>query len=191
MVKGIDGGQQLYGSNIYCPQNGDCEIQCRDEGTSTAVCRYMNVYAQGNTTLLSITSYGSRINSLRNMNIYCPPSMDGYTPRCIINILSSDDDGNTLSNTNIYAIQGLNDIDIKCNYSMNALNSSSCYSNNNNPIIHCTENYQQNCSLLLMSGYSDWECQNGDNDICNDYAPGLSILRPLYMIQNVDCCVYT
>ena len=111
---------------------------------------------------------------MQNMNIYCPSS-DGITPKCIIDAQNANF-VDQIRNMQMYAPQGLNDVLITCDFSGNDI-STLCYDEGTaNPIIHCTSDFSASCTLQLLSGYSYWQCQNGANDICNDYtlSPSLS-----------------
>ena len=163
---GQTGYRHLRWTTIYCPQNGDCDIHCGTMPSSQGACGWMNVFGQETTTSLTITSEHPHNNILIQTNIYCPPS-DGITPNCIIDIKSGGVPSGWMESTNIYAIQGLNDVMITCNYSGNAFED--CYNSDDNPILHCMDNYNSSCELELVSGYSNWQCVGNDSDICNDY----------------------
>ena len=169
LVNGKKGTAHLQYTTIYCPHNGECEIKCASQSASYQACRRLEVHSQPTTTSLSIISVKSGNGILGYMTVYCPPS-NGITPRCIIQS-NYGYYADQLEYTNIYAIEGLNDVSITCSRGGHPI-STLCYDVNvENPTIHCTEDYSQNCLLELSpSSNTNWNCKAGGNTICNDYS---------------------
>ena len=119
-------------------------------------CGGITVYSSNTTKVLSVTNYQNGWYDTVEMNIYCPPS-NGISPNCIIDNKRGYAE---LTNSNIYAIQGLTDVYI--------------YGNSDTVTLFCNENYGKSCLLKPNSAYAattDWQCQSGNDDICFATAP--------------------
>eukprot|EP01083_Nonionella_stella_P081460 224428_1 len=139
---------------VYCPGNGnECNIEC---GGSQGGCANTNIYTPHNDSKLYIVASGA--NAMLHSKIYCPSNGE-----CAIHAI-----GNAtamLSNSRIYAQNGLRDISLVCNYSSDI--ASNCYGVN--PQLLCKYNYKVGCNLEMISGYDEWECVNHNNtDLCSD-----------------------
>eukprot|EP01083_Nonionella_stella_P275174 934467_1 len=94
--------------------------------------------------------------------IYCPPNKGGCS------IYADGDGSGMLTGAKIYAVNGLYDVSIFCNY---ALDVSNCYDTASYPTLFCQADYGASCSIELQSGVSDWECiANTFLDVCNSTA---------------------
>lgn len=150
-------------SIIHCPQNADCEILCSTGEDRAQVCRYMTVYSSPTTQVLTIRSVYQGNQIMAGMNIYCPKP-NGISPNCIITATYGFYQ-HMVQNTKIYALQGLTDVEFTCDYS-GSDSDTICYEVGvENPIIYCTENYAENCTLDQLDD-SVWQCQDTASN-CN------------------------
>ena len=157
----------LQNSEIHCPNNNNCIINCDGFGS----CRYNNIYgnlanylnitvsgnhafAETNVFALNVTKYLSiklvsvAYLTFRDTNIYCPNNGPNMMYNTITNGIkySCEIDSNTLnywsfSNSSIYAIEGLNDV---------LLTGLGFHDNmdtekQHRTFLHCTYNYSKSC----------------------------------------------
>eukprot|EP01083_Nonionella_stella_P307420 1080366_1 len=110
---------------------------------------------------LFITAEG--VNTLQNSAIYCPAGVIPYiNGECSITIAGA---GGALSSTKIYAVNGLNNLSLICNYTLNV---SDCYDDSLRPQLFCLPDFSASCDLTLQSGFDAWECQDGSHvDMCD------------------------
>eukprot|EP01083_Nonionella_stella_P154029 495746_1 len=112
-------------STVYCPGNGnECIITCESGRCQSAIIRTEP------DSQLFITAEG--VNTLQNSAIYCPAGVIPYiNGECSITIAGA---GGALSSTKIYAVNGLNNLSLICNYTLNV---SDCYDDSLRPQLFC------------------------------------------------------
>eukprot|EP01083_Nonionella_stella_P035072 95820_1 len=139
--------------NIYCPGNGNrCDIECA--GT-VGGCRYTTFHTQPDTNL-HIVSSGA--DALRTSKVHCP--LNG---ECTFTAVG--DAPNMLSGAMIYAVNGLQDVSLTCNYSTGIAN---CY-DIAYPHLACKPDFSVRCNLQLISGYDAWDCvPHSATALCSD-----------------------
>eukprot|EP01083_Nonionella_stella_P073454 198612_1 len=100
-------------------------------------------FTSKNNTKLYITATG--LQSLKSSNIYCPYPYG----ECTINVEPTASD--TLTNADIFSVDGPDAFDLFCNYS---LASAHCYTESNPPKFLCQSDYKATCSMSL----GEFEC---------------------------------
>eukprot|EP01084_Bolivina_argentea_P031418 58157_1 len=158
-VVGGVGPNNLASTKIKCPNNAICNITCTmDQG-----CQGASIY--GALSTLYVYVLGDFYNVMSNgASIYCPnDGLYGNTNNC--NLFFDNGDNVPL---HIYAVEGVNDINIYC--TVNCIRKTG-----SRPIIKCTEYFTSECPLsaLLNQPESEWTCVDYDgfpiNSICATY----------------------
>eukprot|EP01083_Nonionella_stella_P107624 311920_1 len=149
---------------IQCDEGRPCHIPC----IGNAACLKTTIRCPTN-DVCNVTATGFDV--LSNAQIYCPETDFATEPQCIINVAANHGAyGGSLATMDIYAKGGLtNDVSITCDY---ASSIDGCYDSgkDENPNVHCTDDYSANCTIELVNGFSGWECIETDS-ICYNYAP--------------------
>eukprot|EP01084_Bolivina_argentea_P279098 477088_1 len=80
---------------------------------------------------------------------------------CIISI-GEKSSGQAMNNMRIYAVESFNDVKIICE-------ANTCYGDTVKPTLYCTSNFGTSCKIQRLSGFSDWGCIDGAENLCNHY----------------------
>eukprot|EP00486_Rosalina_sp_Unknown_P016986 CAMPEP_0201595444 /NCGR_PEP_ID=MMETSP0190_2-20130828/192448_1 /ASSEMBLY_ACC=CAM_ASM_000263 /TAXON_ID=37353 /ORGANISM="Rosalina sp." /LENGTH=269 /DNA_ID=CAMNT_0048055439 /DNA_START=166 /DNA_END=972 /DNA_ORIENTATION=- len=141
----VRGGEATLNSRIICPAvpstNGD--KNCKIHGTGDYGSEFKNLKGQTTTELVYVTVRGG--DATLNSRIICPavPSTNG-DKNCKIH--GTGDYGSEFKNLNIYATNGLPDVDLILDYNE--------VKEDNNPVMNCGFGYGQSCDLVYISSNS-------------------------------------
>eukprot|EP01083_Nonionella_stella_P313332 1124352_1 len=149
--------QEFSSDQLDCNNGADCTVNC---GSFTECCQSTTINGPATSGSLTITASGT--NGLKSSKIFCPPSPN----QCSITV--SGDHSDLLSNAEIYSKNGFNHLSLTCNHVSGV---SNCYSASNPAQLHCQSDYGGVCSMSLVSGTTNWQCDTDGVDLCNDATP--------------------
>eukprot|EP01084_Bolivina_argentea_P235497 396259_1 len=177
IAEAVGGNNHFYKATVYCPNNGHCNVSVAITGSFNGG-KHMKVYGQKSTLVYIYGGSGTAV--LAGTEIHCPTT---NMPRisCIISLRDSGY-GQLMNNMGIYAVESFSDVKIICNAQVN-----SCYTDTVEPILYCTSNFGTSCRIQRLSSFSDWECIDGAETLCNDYtldptqSPSLPTSLPTFL----------
>eukprot|EP01084_Bolivina_argentea_P276155 471148_1 len=163
-------------TKIFCPISAKCNIKCDDNGINTndgSTCKNVQIYGPqhfpltidyvyndacynatihaSNASLFTINDCGYGHNVCEGMTLYVPSNT-------IINGADSSFAGGPGAPMNIYAINGLLDLNI--------INYSGDYKQNVYTTIHCLTDYSASCTLQGL-GANQFACDPNGDITCN------------------------
>eukprot|EP01084_Bolivina_argentea_P058858 107432_1 len=151
---GTSGTTSIPNGVINCPQDKECNVRCRRACTGT------KINAQ-NAAILNVEAVEYH-SALGGVTVRCPVNgFRGNSNNCNINGFNKNGNLNLMSNMKIYAVESFDDINLQC--------VGPCFTGTP-PIIYCTEDFSESCSLLSSnhSSTKKWECIE-DTSVCQHY----------------------
>ena len=185
----------MQDSNILCPINGNCYIQCSE----LFGCQGITIDAT-NSNLLSIEAINGGDSVLRDANIRCPSNYHKNQKiitsetTCSINVIvQSVNDQHQIENMVIYSQNSFNNLDISCTNDQIDDHikdlENTCFDLNGNPKLYCTKSFNDFCNIEYNSNDNKWECKLSSN-ICNNYnlnSSTISLLTKVYILCFYPC----